>query len=315
MKKVFYTFCTQRNKKIFWGILWIALFSVLLNAQTPIEIINPSFELPGTGKIKGWDGPGSCSDPAWTGSTDDIPGWTSDEPVWDSGVETGWGPTDGEYTAFLMGNDTSVYQITDYVIQEGDQIELVVDAKNNWNAMVLEMILFYEKNGNRMPVAIEDFELTSTMTEYSLTFSTNEHPESIGHKLGIEFDNVGDSASWVGMDNVRLLNYKTGVSEKQKIVKEFYLAQNYPNPFNPQTEIHYQLPGSGIVQLAIYDLLGKKVRTLVDWETQSCGLHRICWNGMDDSGKEVPGGVYFYRIQARISGQVFTEIKKMVLVR
>lgn len=315
MNERFHFLFFRKARKIFCGILWSMFFSILLNAQTPIEVTNPSFELPGTGKIKGWDGPGSCLDPAWSGSTDDVPGWTSDEPVWDSGVETGWGPTEGEYTAFLMGRDTSVYQITDYIIKEGDQIELVVDARITWAAEILEIILFYEDNGNRVPMAIEDFELTDTMNEYALSFSANEHPESIGHQLGIEFDNVSDSASWLGLDNVRLFNYKTGVSEKQGIVKGFYLAQNYPNPFNPETEIHYQLPGIGIVQLEIYDLVGRKIRTLVHQAIQFPGVHRIFWNGLDDSGKQVPGGVYMYRIQARVSGEVFTGVKKMVLIR
>ncbi len=215
-----------------------------------------------------------------------------------------------------MGQDTSVYQITDYVIQEGDRIELVVDAKSNWNATTLELILFYEKDGNRVPVAIEDFELSGTMIEYAISFSANQFLESIGHRLGVEFNNVTiDPASWMGLDNVRLYNYKTSVREKQEIVNGFYMAQNYPNPFNPQTEIYYQLPGEGIVQLEIYDLLGHKIRTLVDHAIQSSGSHRIFWNGLDDSGKEVSGGVYMYRIQVHVLGQIWTEIKKMVLLR
>ena len=77
---------------------------------------------------------------------------------------------------------------------------------------------------------------------------------------------------------------------------EFELLPNYPNPFNPQTTISYQLPGSGRVQLSIYNTTGQRIRRLVD-EVQSAGFYRISWNGMDETGDEVGSGVYFYRLR------------------
>lgn len=77
---------------------------------------------------------------------------------------------------------------------------------------------------------------------------------------------------------------------------EFALLQNYPNPFNPETSIRYNLPAASPVKLEIFDVLGRKVRTLVNGEQKAAGYHSILWNGRDDSGRQVASGVYIYRI-------------------
>jgi hypothetical protein len=77
----------------------------------------------------------------------------------------------------------------------------------------------------------------------------------------------------------------------------YALSQNYPNPFNPTTEIHYTIPTNTTVDLFIYDVSGKLVRTLVS-EEQSEGYYSVTWNGKDDHGETVSSGVYLYHIQA-----------------
>ncbi|MCH8025138.1 MAG: fibronectin type III domain-containing protein [Candidatus Marinimicrobia bacterium] len=74
--------------------------------------------------------------------------------------------------------------------------------------------------------------------------------------------------------------------------EQFALRQNYPNPFNPSTTVRFELPVAASVQLAVYDLLGRKVVHLVDghWEA---GFHQQVWNGRDLNGREVPTGIYF----------------------
>jgi hypothetical protein len=71
------------------------------------------------------------------------------------------------------------------------------------------------------------------------------------------------------------------------------LHQNVPNPFNPQTSIRYDLPSFAHVQLAIFDVAGRRVRTLVD-EVQAAASHEVLWSGSDDAGNSVSSGVYFY---------------------
>jgi hypothetical protein len=96
----------------------------------------------------------------------------------------------------------------------------------------------------------------------------------------------------------------------QEKPSEFDLCQNYPNPFNPTTKIEFTLARSGFVSLNIYDILGRKVRTLVS-EHLSSGYKSVLWDGKNDDGKEVASGVYFY--QLRVGD--FSEPKKMVLLK
>ncbi len=77
---------------------------------------------------------------------------------------------------------------------------------------------------------------------------------------------------------------------------EFDLLQNFPNPFNPETTIRYNLPAASPVKLEIFDVLGRKVRTLVNADRQNPGYHTVLWNGRDDRGRPAASGVYIYRI-------------------
>jgi hypothetical protein len=117
------------------------------------------------------------------------------------------------------------------------------------------------------------------------------------------------------IDNVKVYNYPAtgitlGVSDEPVIAHEFKLSQNYPNPFNPTTEIEYSIPKFQNVSLAVYDILGKQVKTLVN-EQQYAGTHRVRWNGTDNSGAKVSTGVYFYKLT---SGNM-TQVRKMLLLK
>jgi hypothetical protein len=90
----------------------------------------------------------------------------------------------------------------------------------------------------------------------------------------------------------------------------FALGQNFPNPFNPTTIIQYALPRTSQVQIEIYNVLGQRVRTLVN-ETQEPGYKTINWDGKDDAGSEVSSGVYFCHIQAGS----FVKSMKMTLLK
>jgi len=88
------------------------------------------------------------------------------------------------------------------------------------------------------------------------------------------------------------------------------LEQNYPNPFNPITNIKYQLASESNVEIAIYDILGREVKSFF-YPMQSPGYYTIQWDSRADAGEKVAGGIYFYRMKAG----TFTETKKMLLVK
>ena len=95
-----------------------------------------------------------------------------------------------------------------------------------------------------------------------------------------------------------------------KLPKNFSLKQNYPNPFNPNTSLRYDLPNDGLVNIAIYDMMGKIVKTLVNG-SQTAGFKSVQWNATNDRNEPVSAGLYLYTIQA---GE-FRQTKKMVLLK
>ena len=100
-----------------------------------------------------------------------------------------------------------------------------------------------------------------------------------------------------------------GIEEKG-IPGKFALEQNFPNPFNPATEIAFSLPEPTDVSLIVYDISGKVVRNLLSCR-KGAGSHKIIWDGADNSGNEMPSGIYFYKLVAGDN----TSVKKMMMVR
>ena len=91
---------------------------------------------------------------------------------------------------------------------------------------------------------------------------------------------------------------------------EYILYQNYPNPFNPTTQIRYDLPNNELISINIYDVTGRKVKSLIG-ENQVAGYRSITWDGTNNLGQSVSAGMYIYIIQA---GQ-YRESRKMVLLK
>ena len=86
------------------------------------------------------------------------------------------------------------------------------------------------------------------------------------------------------------------------------LEQNFPNPFNPATAFQYNLSESGIIELTITDIIGRKVTTLISGYQRS-GNHNVLWTGKDSNGNQVPSGIYFYNLKS--GSNIIT--KKMTL--
>ncbi|MGB2696672.1 MAG: FlgD immunoglobulin-like domain containing protein [Candidatus Zixiibacteriota bacterium] len=101
-----------------------------------------------------------------------------------------------------------------------------------------------------------------------------------------------------------------GEENQENLASEFTLNQNYPNPFNAQTTIKYYLLQSSNVELAIYNIKGQKVKTLVNG-FQSVGFQSVTWDGTNRNGAKVASGIYFYRIRTDYS----QETRKMVLIK
>jgi len=99
-------------------------------------------------------------------------------------------------------------------------------------------------------------------------------------------------------------------TDKDVIPLKYLLHQNYPNPFNPVTTLRYDLPENALVNITIYDMMGRQISTLVS-SLQSAGYKSIQWNGTNDAGQPVSAGLYMYTIQT----EDFKQTKKMVLLK
>ena len=129
---------------------------------------------------------------------------------------------------------------------------------------------------------------------------------------------VGDAS---GSNMVMLLNR---ASEEPTVVEEgtrgrsvpesLILHPAYPNPFNAFTTIRYDLPFAGRAKLCIYDVMGQRIRRMVDDEKQA-GSHQVIWDGRDDAGGETASGMYLYRLEAQREDAVIVEVKRMILLR
>jgi hypothetical protein len=109
----------------------------------------------------------------------------------------------------------------------------------------------------------------------------------------------------------KLPDLPTGIGDQNPLFPlEYALHQNYPNPFNPATTIKYDLKESGLVKLNIYNLLGQKIRTLIN-TVQDVGYKNAVWDGRNDSGSSVASGIYIYRLEA---GD-FVSTRKMILMK
>ena len=85
---------------------------------------------------------------------------------------------------------------------------------------------------------------------------------------------------------------------------------NYPNPFNPITTLRYDLPEATNVTITVYDMMGRKVKNLIN-TNQNSGYKSVIWNGTNDNGEMVSGGMYFYSIKTN----TFSQKRKMILLK
>ncbi|MDF1545541.1 MAG: T9SS type A sorting domain-containing protein, partial [bacterium] len=181
----------------------------------------------------------------------------------------------------------------------GYVIRLDLDSlnENNWS----EAFVY-----TNPPVPVASGEIQSTTLSGLIPGET--------YHIGIK--SVDNALNRADISNVvtaeAMINLATDVDDQivYDLPEDFDLQQNYPNPFNPSTTIEYSVRDAGHVELAVFDLSGRRTTTLVN-ESKSAGLYAATWDGSDGSGHPAASGVYFYRIQA---GD-YTETKKMILVK
>jgi len=136
---------------------------------------------------------------------------------------------------------------------------------------------------NGATVGIENLNQTDGL-EYSFFMMYPDHAASLASGRAIKFTTDSpDAYPSTGVDDAVTLGVR--------------VIGNRPNPFNPVTRIAFSIPAAGVAELAVFDIAGRRVATLVD-ERVEAGPHEVVWNGTNDAGEPVASGVYFSRLQA-----------------
>lgn len=235
---------------------------------------------------------------------------------------------------------------TDQVDQDFDAV-ILGDVSGNWgistNGKVVADVNFTTRLVEKRADGSMVYEVTSTAPEaYGWQFTVNTNtPELVtvandgsaslvsgvqgeriivaaasatpSHTLGQIIIQPG--AGEVTLDNfvINERSYDASVTLKEgagSLPSTFVLDDAYPNPFNPSTNISFGLPSAATVHLNIYNILGRKVKTLASG-TYEAGTHVIVWDGTNDAGEVVSSGLYFYRMET----PEFTTTKKVVLLK
>ena len=128
-----------------------------------------------------------------------------------------------------------------------------------------------------------------------LNLNTEQHASS--------FSNI--FSSWLSHNSNMVLGIKNDLTPEKIVVH-----QNYPNPFNPTTKIRYELKSNAHVSISIYNIVGHRVKSLMN-TSQRSGYKSITWDATNDLGQSVSAGMYIYTVQA---GEV-RQTKKMLLLK
>jgi len=233
---------------------------------------------------------------------------------------------------YMFNNNTLILAETVEIESSGESLNGTAVTTGDLNSDSSDVIESYEGT----LVVIENVTLTS-INSYDVSFDDGTGPCIVDDDAKFPDFSVGDDYLYAWGDTLHVgdtvemikgnfifsfgtfkievgspINFgATGVdSDYQPIPLTYELKQNFPNPFNPSTRIYFQIPQAHDVTIAIYNMLGQKIRTLVK-ENFKAGSHVVNWDGQGDHGFQVPTGMYIYRIKA---GD-FVAAKKMVMIK
>ncbi len=190
-------------------------------------------------------------------------------------------------------------------------LEISTDGGATWDILYPDAGYTHEKNynpANPLPEGTPCWSGSFSWRQETCDLSAYEG-ETVQIRWRFASDGYVTEEGWY-VDDINL-TFDVGTSVDEELLPiEFALGQNAPNPFNPVTVIQYQLPEPAHVRIDVYNIAGRRVRTIVDGP-QEAGYQTVVWDGTNDFGQKVASGVYMYRMQA---GDFVSE-KRMVLLK
>ena|GEM_PF-2657563 len=192
------------------------------------------------------------------------------------------------------------YDIIDYKLDDGVDIQELreIELKPFTTIVSGESRVYWNMTDSDMIVGYSLYQNGGRLNEKILTKSGYSIQDDVDLKLVI----VGGHETVYGSKGIQ--------SSPKESVPISYTFDLKPNPFMKQTQLDYALPNQASVEIVIYDVAGRKVKTLIS-EIHSSGYYSTTWNGVDDKGRRIPSGVYFIRFEA---GEFRTQ-DKILLVK
>ncbi|MGH1365273.1 MAG: YCF48-related protein [Calditrichia bacterium] len=279
------------------GVTWFSLFSGTTNWLLDIQFPSPTtgYIVGGNGTVLKTSDGGSLWTPRFSGTSewlqsvtflDDTTGMTAGNGGVILRTEDGGQTWEDRSPLFAAGNDFSEMNLDFFLQKSGQQdVQGIAVGANGMLAFTSDGGLTWEEQ--------------SSGTSNDL-FGLALLPDGSAYICGDGGSILYSSAVTVGVEPLETLD----------VVTDYLLQQNYPNPFNPETIIRFYLPNAENVRLIVYDVLGRRVRELVN-ENLAAGSFQTTWDGTNDFGHQVSSGVYVYRL----IGNGIVESRKMMLLR
>ena len=208
----------------------------------------------------------------------------------DAGIQGNWGTQGQAIYEGLNDNPNLFLMLCGHKSAEGIRQDSTING--NIVYTLLSDYQYYPNGGNGFLRIMEFSPINNTIQVKTYSPTLNQYETKGSSQFTLIYD-------------MQLL-----ITPVELLPKIFALHQNYPNPFNPVTTLRYDLPENAMINITIYDMLGKQVKTLVN-QTQDAGYKSVIWDATNDYGKPVSAGIYLYQIQA---GE-YISTKKMVLLK
>ena len=221
----------------------------------------------------------------------------SDPTIQISGGDDEWNPGESLYIEMEFCNNSEIgHMFYPGVVLEADTNLVSISNNHFW---------FYGMDANSCDAVSFDIIADPTIILDTLVTFT-AYPEALNCQNQPEFCIYGDTLTF----QIPIVGQGALSSQKEILPLEVSISQNHPNPFNPITTIRYNLSNYGLVNISIYDMNGKLVKTLLN-QSQTAGYKSIQWNSTNNKDEPVSAGLYLYTIQ---TGK-FMQSKKMLLLK
>lgn len=282
-----------------FSCLFCALFALLGAVSVPsdaavqIEVENYSFEIPDDSLKHDID----------VGTPGVVTGWAREDPTTSAGRELGWTPTTGTYTGF-MGKNAVIFNLTDFLIMEGDQFQMIYDARSTWQGSNLLANLYYDDGGERIVFATSTVDLSSQDAYATFTVDSNAVGPTVNdHKIGVRFKHEyveglwPDDNIWCGIDYIELF-----------LTSPLMRAQN-PSPENESSygdtsvELTW-IPGPNAPSVDSYNVYISNIWADVNDGAAAADKGSVSTASFSVSGL-IKGETYYWRVDSVIGADVY----------